>query len=80
MATDITPFTRRVVSAVKAELARAGCDGADLVPVLGLGRNAVYARLRCEKPFSVNEVALIAAFLDIPITVLVAEHPQAVAA
>lgn len=76
----LTPFSRRVIGSVKAELARRDLDGVALVPVLGLGRNAVYARLRGEKSFEVEEIAMIADFFGIPVEVLVAPQPAEVAA
>jgi len=80
MATTLTPFSRRVIGSVKAELARRDLDGAALVPVLGLSRNTVYARLRGEKSFEVDEVGKIADFFGIPVEALVTPHVGEVAA
>ena len=71
MARDITDFTRRVAGNVKAELARRDLSGSDLIPILGISRNAVYARLRGERSFEVNELSLIADFIGINVDVLV---------
>lgn len=68
----MTSFSRRVIGAVKAELARRDLGGSDLIGPLGLGRNAVYARLRYEKPFATDELEKIAEFLNIPISTLLA--------
>lgn len=70
--TDNTDFSARVTRAVKAELARHGKTGADLVPVLNLGRNAVYARLREEAPFDTDQLSRIAAMLGISLETLFA--------
>lgn len=81
MANEITEFTRHVAGNVKAELARRDLSGADLIPVLGISRNAVYARLRGERSFEVNELAHIANFIGVSVDVLVAfQETQAVAA
>ncbi|WP_382307363.1 helix-turn-helix domain-containing protein [Herbiconiux sp. UC225_62] len=50
---------------MKAELARRDLSGHDLAEPLRLGRNAVYARLRGERPFDMHELALIVEFLGI---------------
>lgn len=67
-----TEFSARVTRAVKAELARRDKTGADIVPVLGIGRNAVYYRLRGEAPFDTDELALIADMLGITLETLFA--------
>jgi hypothetical protein len=78
MATELTDFSLRVAGAVRAELARRDLAGDKLIPVLSIGKNAVYARLRGERSFEVEEIAKIAAFLGIEVTSLVA--PPAVMA
>ena len=72
MASELTDFSRRIIGAVKAELARRDLSGADLVPVLGIGRNAVYARLNGERPFETDELAKIVEFLGIDMDTLLA--------
>lgn len=80
MAGELTHFSLSVAGAVRAELARRNLSGEALIPVLGIGRNAVYARLRGERSFEVEEVAKIADFLGIQISALVsATTPLAVA-
>ncbi len=71
MASELTPFSLRVAGAVRAELARHNFPGEALIPVLGIGKNAVYARLRGERSFEVEEIAKIATFLSIEVTALV---------
>ncbi|PDQ35129.1 MAG: hypothetical protein B5766_07345 [Candidatus Lumbricidophila eiseniae] len=60
-----TSLTARLVGGIKAELARRDLNGHDLVAPLGLGRNAVYARLRGDRPFDVVEIEKIATFLGV---------------
>lgn len=71
MAGELTHFSLSVAGAVRAELARRNLSGEALVPVLSIGRNAVYARLRGERSFEVEEVAKIASFLGVQISALV---------
>lgn len=68
MAIDITEHLTR---AVKAELARLDLDGADLIPVLRIGRNAIYARLRGERAFDTDELAKIAEFMGMTLRDLI---------
>ncbi len=63
-------FSARVTRAVKAELARHGLTGADLVPVLKIGRNAVYDRLRGKVAFNTVELEQIATRLGIGLDTL----------
>jgi hypothetical protein len=85
MATNLTPFSKRVARAVKAELARRDFDGVALTEPLGINRNAVYARLRYEQPFDLNQIEKIADFLGIELETLLdsaaieVELPRAVA-
>lgn len=79
MATDLTAFSLHVAGAVRAELARRNLPGDTLIPVLGIGKNAVYARLRGQKSFEVEDVAKIAAFLGIEVSALVGASALAVA-
>ncbi|ODA89998.1 hypothetical protein ATY41_02855 [Leifsonia xyli subsp. xyli] len=58
-------ITEQITRAVKAELARRDLDGVDLVPVLGMGRNAVYSRLRHERAFDMAELSKITVFMGI---------------
>lgn len=65
-------FSARVTRAVKAELARRDMKGSELVAVLGIGRNAVYTRLRGNAPFDTEELARIAGHLGISLDTLFA--------
>lgn len=62
----------RITGAVKAELARRDLEGYDLAEPLGIGRNAVYARLRGDTPFNTDEIAVISEFLGITVETLFA--------
>lgn len=62
---DVT--SARITRAVKAELGRRGLTGVALAPVLGLNRNAVYARLRFERPFDTSELSKIAEFFGMTV-------------
>lgn len=72
METTKPSLTASIAAAVKAELARRDLSGNDLAPVLGLGRNAVYSRLRGEQPFDVDELQRIVSFLSISVDDLLA--------
>ncbi|WP_336791812.1 helix-turn-helix transcriptional regulator [Gordonia malaquae] len=61
---------RAVCSAVRAEMARRRKTQADLAPVLGVTRQAVSRRLTGDVPLTVDELAAIADFLDVPVTQL----------
>lgn len=65
MSPDELDMSSRITGAVKAELARRDLSGNDLTEPLGLGRNAVYARLRGERPFDMVELEKITAFIGI---------------
>lgn len=58
-------FSGKVTRAVKAEMARHGVTAKDLITVLQLGRNAIYARLRGEVPFNTDELEEITSFIGI---------------
>jgi plasmid maintenance system antidote protein VapI len=81
MATQLSPFSLRVIGAVKAELRRRDLDGKDLVEPLGIGRNAIYSRLRGETAFNTEDLARIEESLGITIDTILtsAELQKAVA-
>lgn len=56
---------------VRAELARRNLTQADLAEVLDISQAQVSARLRGRARLHLGEVALIAAFLDVPVSDLV---------
>jgi plasmid maintenance system antidote protein VapI len=67
MATQLSSFSTRIIGAVKAELSRRDLDGKDLVEPLGIGRNAVYSRLRGETAFTTEDLARIEESLGITV-------------
>lgn len=67
-----TTFTEKVTRAVKAELARRGLGGADLVEPLGMSRNAIYSRLRNESAFTTAELEKVVSRLGIDMDTLFA--------
>lgn len=67
-----TEFSARVTRAVKAEIARRDLSGGNLAPILGIGRNAVYARLRGDAPFDTDQLEKIADWLGISLETLFA--------
>lgn len=72
MSKQLNETSTRITRAVKAELARRDQDGLALVDVLGMNRNAVYARLRYEVPFTTDELDKIATFFGMTFTSLIA--------
>ncbi|KRQ20032.1 hypothetical protein AOT85_18855 [Mycobacteroides sp. H054] len=66
-----------VADNVRAEAARRGKNQGDLAQLLGISRQGVSQRLLGRIEFRVGELQAIAAFLDVPITALLAD--QAVA-
>ena len=67
-----TGLSSRIRRAVRAELARRGKSGMDLIPVLGLGRNAVYDRLNGAIALDSDELERILVFLGISLDTLLA--------
>jgi transcriptional regulator with XRE-family HTH domain len=63
---------------VRAELARRGLAQGKLSPVLGISQVQVGARLRGEVSFRIDELQLVADFLEVPLASLVG--PDATAA
>lgn len=55
---------------VKAEMARAGLTQTDLASRLGLGQSGLSKRLRGSIAFDVNELAAVAAVLEVRLPVL----------
>ncbi|WP_157932334.1 helix-turn-helix transcriptional regulator [Mycobacteroides abscessus] len=66
-----------VADNVRAEAARRGKNQGDLAQLLGISRQGVSQRLLGRIEFRVGELQAIAAFLNVPITALLAD--QAVA-
>jgi hypothetical protein len=78
-----TGLSSRIRRAVRAELARRGKSGMDLIPVLGLGRNAIYDRLNGSIALDSDELEKILVYLGITLDTLLAsaalDVPEAVA-
>lgn len=53
----ITPFTARLVRALKAELARRDMHANSLIESIGISKNSLYSKLRGEKSFELDEIA-----------------------
>lgn len=64
---DITATT---AANVRAELARGGYSAAGVANAIGWSQSRLARRLKGETPFDVNELAEIAAFLDLPLAAL----------
>ena len=62
---------------VRAELARRGLSQRVLADHLGLSPTGVSKRLSGATPIDINELAMIAAFLDVPLTTLLREDAAA---
>lgn len=58
--------TAQVGANVRAEMARKGVTQQQLGSHLGLAQASISARLRGRTAFNVNELATVAAFLDVP--------------
>lgn len=74
MAGTKTLFTEHVAGNVRAELARRKLATVDLIPVLGLTKNAVYARVNGDQPFIIDELDALATFLGVSVGYLVERH------
>lgn len=62
----------RVAANIRAELARKGISQAELAASLNKSQPTVSRRLLGRVPFSVDELDIIAAILDVPMAELVA--------
>lgn len=71
-----SPQSAAVASEVRAAIARSRKTQADLARVLGVRQQAVSARLAGRVPFRADEIATIAAWLDVPVATL---FPESVA-
>lgn len=74
---DDLSTSERIAAEVRAILARKRIPQAELAQVLDISQVGVSRRLRGETPLDVNEVALIAAYLGVPIGVLYGEQAAA---
>ncbi len=57
---------------VRAEMARCGVTQTTLARKIGLSQAAVSSRIKGRTPFDINELALIAKVLDVPLDTLLA--------
>lgn len=71
----------RVVSNIRAELARRGRRQAELMAVLGLSSPALQNRMSGRTTFRLHELEAIASWLDVPLEALATfeDFPEAVA-
>lgn len=66
-----------VAANVRAELARKGLSQRALADVLGKSQTYIYRRLNGETPFTIDDLALIAGHLEIPLAALIADSSPA---
>ena len=64
----VTTTTGEVAAEIRAELARRQIPQVRIADLLGLSQVSVSRRLTGQTPISVDELALIAGFLDVPIS------------
>jgi hypothetical protein len=72
-------YWQRVAAGVRAELARQRRNALDLVPVLGLSRNAVYSRVNGKTVFKLDEIDKVTQFLGVSLADLAEPRREAVA-
>ena len=60
----------RISAATRALVALHGMRNADLAEVLGVGQNSVFMKLRGDSPWKAAEVALVAEYFGVPISIL----------
>lgn len=68
---------QRTGANVKAEMARRDVTQAALAAELGMSQSMLHYRLTGRVVFNVEELARIAAVLEVPVTALLAEQPAA---
>jgi len=68
-----SPPSAAVVSAVKAEMARRSHSQVSLAPLVGMRQQALSRRLSGKTPFTIDELARVAAALELSLADLVAE-------
>lgn len=64
-------YSEQVAAEVRAQLARAGKDTADLASMLGVSRPTASSRWNGSKPYTLDELHAIAEALSVPVDVLV---------
>lgn len=70
-------FSERVAEQVRRELAAKKLPASVLAPVLDIGVQAAQRRVSGETPFGLDEVPLVAAFLEVPISRLLSAMADA---
>lgn len=68
-------FSQTVGATVRAELARRRITQRQLATVLGIAQTQVSRRLAGEVAFNVDELAVVAEFLGLPVAALLAGQP-----
>lgn len=68
-------FSATVGATVRAELARRKRNQRELAEALGISQTQVSRRLAGEIAFNVDELAIVAAFLGVPMSLLIATAP-----
>jgi len=72
---SVTHDTRQIVGAsIRSELARRGLNQRDLAERLEISPPSVSRKLSGHLPFSVDELAATAEFLELPVSVLFGER------
>ena len=67
---DTATTAQQVAGNVRAEAARRGVSGSQIARAVGLSQSAMSRRLVGTHPFSVTELASVAAYLDVPLSAL----------
>lgn len=70
MASEITDYSAKLIRAVKAEMARRDVTATELLPHLKISRNSLYSRLKFERSFETDELAVIVDVLGIDMATL----------
>lgn len=70
-----TQLRRTTANNVRAEMARRGVTQSQVASVLGIGQSAVSGKLIGRSPFDIDEIALIAEWLNVPVFALIADEP-----
>jgi transcriptional regulator with XRE-family HTH domain len=66
---------QRIGANVRAEMARRGISQTTLAEKLALTQPSISSRLRGQVAFNVDELAVVAEALDVPLAALLAEQP-----
>lgn len=64
-------YSAQVAGEVRAQLARAGKDAGDLASMLGVSRPTASSRWNGAKPYTLDELFVIAEALSLPVDALV---------